>query len=215
MHRSLISDQTHSQEIASSIVHAVGLVLALGGTAVLITFASLYGNVWHIVGVSVYSATLILLYGSSTLYHLINSDSVKKWFRLADHVCIYLLIAGTYTPFTFVTIKGGWGWSLFGIQWGLAVTGITFKVFFINRFTLLSNLTYLGMGWVIIIALLPLIENLPGWGFLWLAMGGLAYSFGIIFFIKDRIGFNHAIWHGMVMIGSICHFITIFFYVLP
>lgn len=209
------SGQTPQQELANSLLHGLGLVLSSGGAAVAITFASIYGNVWHIVGVSIYGATLILLYAASTLYHAFRTPKAKYWLRIADHIGIFLLIAGTYTPFTFVTLQGGWGWSIFGAQWGLAVAGIVFKLFFVGRFEILSTLAYLGMGWMIVVAAYPLVQNLPAWGLFWLVAGGLAYSLGTIFYLNEKKGYNHAIWHFFVITGSVCHFMAIFFFVIP
>ncbi|MDT8447630.1 MAG: hemolysin III family protein [bacterium] len=207
--------QTPRQELANWLLHGLGLVLSTAGAAVAITFAGIYGNLWHIVGVSIYGATLVILYGSSTLYHAARSEVAKRRLRIADHIGIFLLIAGTYTPFTFVTLQGGWGWSIFGVQWGLALVGICFKLFFVGRFQLMSTLAYLGMGWMIVVAIYPLYQALAHWGLFWLVAGGLAYSLGTLFFHKEEYGYNHAIWHGFVMVGSVCHFMAIFFFVIP
>jgi hemolysin III len=203
------------EEIANSITHGIGVGLSIAGLTILVVFASIRGDVWRIVSFSVYGACLTILYTASTLYHSFRSEKVKRFFQILDHASIYLLIAGTYTPFTLVLLRGGWGWSLFGVIWGLAFLGIVFKIFFINRFEILSTLVYLLMGWLIVIAFKPAIDNIPIGGLYWLLAGGLSYSLGVVFFLWERIKYHHAIWHLFVLGGSICHFFAILFYVLP
>ena len=164
---------------------------------------------------SIYGSTLILLYLASTFYHSIQSPRAKKTFRVLDHSAIFLLIAGTYTPFTLVNLRGAWGWTLFGLVWGLAIGGIILKVFFVGRFRILSVCLYIGMGWLVLIAFKPRLSVIPVNGIIWLGIGGLAYTFGVIFYAFKQIPFNHAIWHLFVLAGSVCHFFSIFFYVLP
>ena len=198
----------------NSISHLVGAVFALVGLVLLVVQASLQGDPWKIVSSSIYGATLLLLYTSSTLYHSV-AGRTKKVFRTFDHLSIYLLIAGTYTPVTLVTLRGGWGWSMFGVVWGLALAGIALESFSNERKHLLTMLIYVLMGWLILIALKPLILLLPLMGFIWLVLGGLFYTIGIVFYVFDKkIRHFHGIWHLFVLAGSLCHFFTIFFYVI-
>jgi hemolysin III len=195
--------------------HAIGFILSLVASVLLVTHASLHGNVWHIVSFSIFGASLILLYVVSTCYHSAQKPELRRRLRIIDHASIYVLIAGTYTPFTLVTLKGPIGWTIFGITWGLALTGIILKLFFTGKYKLISTLMYVFMGWVIIFAIKPLINNLPLEGLLWLVAGGMAYTVGAILYSIKRIKFNHAIFHIFVFIGSFSHFVAVFFYVLP
>jgi hemolysin III len=203
------------EELANTITHAIGVGLSIAGLILLVVRAAMGGDVWQVVSFSIYGASLILLYLASTLYHAFRSPRVKEIFRVMDHSAIYLLIAGTYTPFLLVTLRGPWGWSLFGIIWGLALAGITFKIIFGPKYEMVSTIFYLLMGWVVIIAIKPLLAVLPTAGFFWLLGGGLAYSLGVIFFIWEKLPFNHAIWHGFVMTGSFLHFFAVLFYLSP
>jgi len=195
--------------------HAIGFILSLVASVLLVTHASLHGNVWHIVSFSIFGASLILLYVVSTCYHSAQKPELRRRLRIIDHASIYVLIAGTYTPFTLVTLKGPIGWTIFGITWGLALTGIILKLFFTGKYKLISTLMYVFMGWVIIFAIKPLINNLPLEGLLWLVAGGMAYTVGAILYSIKKIKFNHAIFHIFVFIGSFSHFVAVFFYVLP
>jgi hemolysin III len=206
---------TRGEEIANSITHGIGAGLSIAALTILVVFSSIKGDVWRVVSFSIYGACLSILYTASTLYHSFRSEKVKRFFQIIDHASIYLLIAGTYTPFTLVLLRGGWGWSLFGIIWGLALLGVVFKIFFINRFEILSTLVYLSMGWLIVIAFKPAIEHIPVGGLYWLLGGGVSYSLGVIFFLWEKIKYHHAIWHLFVLGGSICHFFAILLYVLP
>jgi hemolysin III len=203
------------EEIANSITHGIGALLSLAGLPIMVVFASLYGKASHVVASAIFGSTLLILYLASTLYHSFSIPKIKRFFKIVDHICIYLLIAGTYTPFTLITLRGAWGWTLFGIVWGLALVGIIFKFFFAYRFKLASTLAYIAMGWVVIFAIKPLIHQLPPGGLIWLLAGGLAYTFGTLFYIWESIPFHHAIWHGWVLLGSVCHFCAVFFYVIP
>ena len=204
------------EELANSITHGIGIFLGTAALVLLVVFASLYGNAWHIVSCSVYGSSLVLLYTASTLYHSFRRPRVKHVFRIIDHVSIYVLIAGTYTPFTLVPLRGAWGWSLFGVVWGMALCGIIAKIFFIHRFEILSTLLYLVMGWIVVIAAKPMLQKVPWHGILWLAIGGLAYTIGVIFYAIDKkLSYAHAIWHVFVLVGSICHFFAVMFYVVP
>jgi hemolysin III len=195
--------------------HAIGFILSLAALVLLVTHASLHGNVWHIVSFSIFGASLIILYVASTCYHSAKKPKLRSRLRIIDHASIYVLIAGTYTPFTLVTLKGSIGWVIFGITWGLALTGIILKLFFTGRYKFISTLMYVFMGWVIVFAIKPLINNLPLEGLLWLVAGGMAYTVGAILYSIKKIKFNHAIFHVFVFIGSFSHFVAVFFYVLP
>ena len=203
------------EEIANSVTHGVGVVLSIGGLAVLTAFASVLGNAWHIVSSSIYGATLILLYASSTLYHSIQLPRVKHILQVIDHSAIFLLIAGTYTPFTLVTLRGAWGWTIFGVVWGLAVTGIIFQVTRLRKWPVISLALYVGMGWAVIVATKPLLAAIDPRGLLLLLLGGLSYTAGIVFYVWRRLPYHHAIWHIFVLAGSAFHFFAILFYVIP
>ncbi|MFA5371131.1 MAG: hemolysin III family protein [Sideroxydans sp.] len=194
--------------------HLIGALLALAGGAVLIVLGALSGDVWKIVSFSIYAATLLSLYGASTLYHNARAGRIKNILRKFDHNAIYLLIAGSYTPFTLVSLRGPWGWSLFGVVWGLALLGIFQELWFAKKSRWLSMLIYILMGWVAIVAILPLLEMLGTPGFLLLAAGGVAYTGGIIFYLYDeRFRHWHGIWHLFVLAGSALHYCAILFYV--
>ena len=202
-------------ELANALTHALGLALALAGLAVLVTLASLRGNARQIVSYSIYGVTLVLLYAASTAYHGVRLPRAKQVLRTLDHIAIYLLIAGTYTPFALISLRGAWGWSLLGIIWALAASGVVFKVFFIGRFPRASVVLYLGMGWLALIAVRQLFTHLPSTGLILLFSGGLCYSMGVIFFALDHRRFHHAIWHLFVLAGSICHFFAVLTSTLP
>ena len=197
----------------NSISHLIGAVLALAGLAVLVVFASLKGDPWKIVSFSIYGTTLFALYLFSTLYHSFQGKT-KDLFQKIDHTAIYLLIAGTYTPFTLVSMRGAWGWTIFGIVWGLAIAGIIQELALKTKHRMLSVVIYLVMGWVIVIAIRPLMKVLPVWGMAWLVAGGLFYSIGVIFFVLDkRVNHGHGIFHVFVLAGSISHYIAVLWYV--
>jgi hemolysin III len=196
------------EELANTVTHAFGTLCGIAATAVLVTLAALKGDVFHVVGAAVFGTTLVVLYSASTLYHAVPRKSVKARLRVVDHSAIYLLIAGTYTPFTLAGVRGGWGWTLFGVIWGLAAAGIVFKLFFTGRFRILSTLIYLAMGWLVVIAAKPVAAALPGATLLWLAIGGLAYTGGVYFYADRRIPYGHAIWHLCVMAGSTAHVVA-------
>lgn len=203
------------EEILNSITGGIGLLLSVAGLSVLVVFASLYGTAWHVVSVSIYGATLVLLYGATTLYHSIPHPTAKRILRVIDHVSIYLLIAGTYTPFALVTLRGGWGWTLFGLAWGLCFFGILFKVVFATRYDFISTALYVAMGWLVLIAIKPVMAALPGEGLVMLLIGGLSYTFGVVFYLLDhRIPFFHALWHLFVLGGSIMHWFAVMFAVV-
>jgi len=203
------------EEIANSVTHGVGVVLAIGGLGVLTAFASVYGNAWHIVGCSVFGATLILLYAASAFYHGIQLPRAKTVLRSLDHAAIFLLIAGTYTPFTLVNLRGPWGWSLFGVIWGLAVLGVVFEVTILRRRKAVSLALYVAMGWAVVVAVKPVLAAIAPGGLLLLLLGGVAYTAGIGFYVWRRLPYHHAIWHVFVLVGSILHFFAVLFYVIP
>lgn len=203
------------EEIANSITHGIGALLSIGGLAVMVVFASLRGDAWHIASCSIFGTTLILLYVASTLYHSIPLPNIKGILRTIDHSAIYLLIAGTYTPFMLVNLRGPWGWSLFGIIWGIAVTGIILKTTSLGRRPGFSLGLYLLMGWIIVIAIKPMLAVLDQGGFELLLLGGLTYTGGVVFYAWKKLPYNHAIWHLFVMAGSCFHFFAILFYVIP
>jgi hemolysin III len=196
------------QELANALTHGFGTLWGIAAAGVLVTLAAMRGDVFHIVGAAVFGTTLIMLYSASTLYHAVPKRSMKARLRIVDHSAIYLLIAGTYTPFTLAGIRGGWGWALFGVVWGLAAAGIVFKLFFTGRFRRISTVIYLAMGWLVVIAAKPVVEALPGASLLWLAVGGLAYTGGVYFYANRRIPYGHAIWHLCVMAGSTAHVVA-------
>lgn len=202
------------EEILNAATHGIGVVLSVAAAIVLIVCAAIYGNVWHVVSFSIYGATLFILYLFSTLYHSFQKQKVKAVFRVLDHSAIYLLIAGTYTPFALVSLHGKLGWIIFGIIWGLAVIGIILKASFINRFKIISTITYVLMGWVIVFAFKPLALKLSAQGVWWLVLGGILYSVGAVFYSIKKIPYNHAVFHLFVLGGSACHFMCILFYVL-
>ena len=198
----------------NAISHCVGAVLALIGCACLVISSALQGAVKEIVSASVYGGSLVTLYTTSTLYHSV-SGRLKQIFQKLDHCAIYLLIAGSYTPFTLITLEGAWGWTLFGINWSLAVIGIIQEFWLGKRTRVLSLIIYLVMGWLIVIALKPLVAAMPVAGLAWLVAGGVTYSLGVVFFVLDeKIQHGHGIWHLFVLAGSIMQFISIFIYVL-
>ncbi len=194
--------------------HAIGLILSPFALVFLLVKAVNYGNIWHIVSFSIYGISMVLLYAASTFYHLSSKPAIRKNLKIFDHAAIYLLIAGTYTPFTLVTLQGTIGWVLFGVSWGLAVCGVVIKLFFTGRFNLVSTLAYVVMGWLIVFAINPLIQALSADGLFWLIAGGLAYTLGAALYAIEKIKFNHAIFHIFVLLGSACHFVSIYFYVL-
>lgn len=204
-----------AEELAHVLTHGLGAVLAVAALVALVIKAALYGNVWHVVACSVYGATLVLMYTGSTLYHSATDTRAKSILRVIDHSLIFLMIAGTYTPFTLVTLRGPWGWSLFALTWTLTVVGLVFKLIHTGRYERLSLAIYLAMGWSVLVALQPLIEALPIGGLLLLAGGGLTYSLGALFYAWRSLPFNHAIWHGFVLLGGTLHYFAIFFFVVP
>ncbi len=204
-----------AEEIAHSITHGIGILLSIGGLAVLVAFSALYGDRWHIVSTSIYGVTLILLYTSSTLYHSIPHEKAKRVLQRLDHAAIFLLIAGTYTPFTLVNLRGPWGWSLFGLVWTIAIAGMVLEMQTRKRFRRLSIGLYLGLGWVVLIALKPMLNSVGIGGLILLLAGGLCYSIGVIFYLMKSVTYHHAVWHLFVLAGSAFHFFAVLYYVIP
>lgn len=205
-------EQTRGEEIANSVSHGVGFLAAVAASPVLIFSAVQHGSFAGIVGASVFAFTMVLLYITSSLYHTLARNKAKRIFQVLDHGAIFLLIAGTYTPFTLGVLRGAWGWTLFGIVWGIAVAGVVLKSIGGVRFQKLSTILYLAMGWIIIIAVKPLYLIMPPWGLFWLLAGGLAYTAGVGFYAADRIRYAHFIWHLFVIAGTACHFIAVLKY---
>jgi hemolysin III len=205
---------THNEEIANTITHGLGIALSSAGFAVLVVFAALYSTPIAIVSCSIYGISLVLMYSSSTLYHMVRSPRAKRVWRVIDHSAIYLLIAGTYTPFCLIMLKGGWGWTLFGIIWGLALLGIVTKAIYMGRYPIISVLIYIAMGWLVIIAAKPVFAAFHGWGLGLLIAGGIVYTGGILFYALDKMPFNHAVWHLFVLGGSILQYCSLLFFVI-
>jgi len=203
------------EEIAHGVTHGLGIALSIAGLAVLVAFASLRGNARHVVACSIFGATLILLYSASTLYHSIPMPRVKNALRVLDHCAIYLLIAGTYTPFTLIVLRGAWGWTLLAVVWGLAILGILFKLKTTGRHGVLSTVLYIALGWCIVVAAGPLVHRLAPGGLVLLVLGGLSYTAGIAFYAWRRLPYHHAVWHLFVLAGSAFHFFAVLFYVIP
>ena len=203
------------EELVNALTHGTGALLSASGLGVLVVLACLHGTTLHIVSCSIYGTTMVLLYTASTLYHSVRSPRLKHAFRILDRSCIYLLIAGSYTPFTLVTLQGNWGWTLFGLVWVLAAAGIGLQIFFMYRFKILGTLAYLMMGWLAVFVIKPLIDALPAGGFAWLLAGGILYTVGALFYLVKRLPYNHAIWHFFVLGGSACHYVCVLFYIVP
>jgi len=203
------------EEKLNVISHGIGFVLSVIALVLLIVRSSLYGNAYHIVSFTIFGSSLVVLYMASTLYHNAKKEKVRNRLNIFDHASIYVLIAGTYTPYVLVSLNGVVGWTLFGVTWGAAVLGVTLKLFFIGKYEKLSTVLYVLMGWIIIIAIKPLTENLSPEGLFWLFSGGIFYTIGAVSFSFKKLKLNHAIFHLFVLLGSISHFISIYFYVLP
>ncbi|MEI6740870.1 MAG: hemolysin III family protein [Gemmatimonadaceae bacterium] len=205
-----------SEEIANALTHGVGLLASLVGLPVLVLSALSRGEMRTVIGMSVFGASLIALYAASTLYHAIPHPTLKQRMRVVDHAAIYLLIAGTYTPFTLGVLRGAWGWTLFGIVWTLAALGVLFKVLFgSGRFHRVSTAVYVLMGWVIIVAIRPLMQHMDHAGLVLLIAGGLCYTGGVVFYIDKRRSWTHPVWHLFVLGGSVCHYFAVLWYSSP
>jgi hemolysin III len=202
-------------ELASSVIHGIGIVLSIAGLATLVAFAALHGNALAVVACAVFGTSLVLLYTASTLYHSISVAAAKPALRAFDHIAIYVLIAGTYTPFTLIVLPGPWGWSLFAAVWTLALSGSALKLGLLKRYHKLAVLLYVGMGWIGMIAFKPLSEHLQTGGMLLLIGGGVAYTLGVPFYLWRRLPYHHALWHVFVLAGSVLHFLAVLLYVIP
>ncbi|HEY8887932.1 MAG TPA: hemolysin III family protein [Gallionella sp.] len=206
-------EQSRGEEIANSISHGIGLIAALAATPFLVIDAIRRGDPGYMVGVSVFATTMVLLYLASTIYHALPAGKAKRAFRIIEHSAIFLLIAGTYTPFTLGVLRGAWGWTLLGLVWGLALAGVALKTFEKMSHPVISTGLYLFMGWLILIAADPMVERVPLSGLLWLVAGGVAYTAGVAFFVADsRLRYGHFIWHLFVMTGTVCHYFAVFWY---
>lgn len=209
----ILRGQSRGEEIANSISHGIGLIAAIVATPFLVAEAIKRGDAGFIAGVSIFAATMVLLYLSSTLYHALPAGKAKRVFRIIEHSAIFLLIAGTYTPFTLGVLRGAWGWTLLGLVWGLALTGVALKAFERMSHPAISTGLYLLMGWLILIAADPMFERVPVPGLLWLVAGGVAYTAGVAFFVADtRLRYGHFVWHLFVMAGTICHYFAVLWY---
>jgi len=205
---------TVGEEVAHSVTHGVGLLAALAGLVALVVLTAATRDPWRITSCLIYASTLVVLYAASTLYHALSGTRARQVFRVLDHSAIFLLIAGTYTPFALVSLRGPWGWTLLAIVWSLAVVGIAAKARFGARWPILSTALYIGMGWTVVIAVKPLVEHVPPAGIAWLVAGGLAYTGGVVFYAWTKLRYGHAIWHLFVLAGSVCHYIAVVLYVV-
>ena len=210
-----MTEALHSprEELVNALTHGLGAIVSLGAGAVLITLTAMWGDGYQLAGAIVFCVALLLLYVASTLYHSISHPGVKARLKVFDHCAIYLLIAGTYTPFTLVGLRGSWGWGLFITIWALALAGVVFKLYYTGRFKLVSTAIYVAMGWLVLVALGPLWRALDAWTLAWLFAGGVAYTAGTLFYLSRR-SYSHAIWHAFVLTGSVCHFIAVALQVL-
>jgi len=204
--------QSLGEEIANSITHGIGVAISVAILVLLVVFASKRGDTWRIVSFSIFGSSLIILYMASTLYHSFPQKRVKHFFRIMDHSSIYILIAGSYTPITLISMRGAWGWTIFGLVWGFAILGIISTVFLIGRFKIFSTAIYLFMGWLILIAIKPMILMVPRGMIIWLFIGGAFYTLGITFYLWKKMPYHHMIWHIFVLAGSISHFFGMLFY---
>jgi hemolysin III len=206
-----MSDTAYSprEEFLNVLTHGLGTVLAGVGGFILVLWAAASSDLWLVGSVMVFAVSLVLLYGASTLYHSVRDTRLKARLKVLDHASIYVLIAGTYTPFTLGPLRGAWGWSLFGVIWALAVAGVIFKLFYTGRFNRISTLLYVAMGWLVLVAVVPMKEQLTWITLAWLVAGGISYTVGTVFYLSKRIPYSHAIWHLFVLGGSTCHAISI------
>lgn len=210
----IVPRYTPGEEIANSITHAVAVGLSIAALVVLIVYAVDLGTAWHIVSFSIFGSTLILLYLASTLYHAIPVAGAKRLLKTLDHCAIFLLIAGTYTPFMLISLRGPLGWTIFGVIWGLAIAGVVLKCCCVYRFRRLSLAVYVGMGWLCLLAAKDMYLRLSGTSLTFLALGGLFYTLGVVFYVWKRLPYSHAIWHLFVVTGSVMHFFSVL-HILP
>ncbi|WP_188205637.1 PAQR family membrane homeostasis protein TrhA [Alkalibacillus aidingensis] len=205
---------SNKEEAVNALTHGLGAFLSIAGLVILIVFSSLNGNPWQVVSVTIYGVTMLMMYLSSTLVHSLPKGRAKEWFLFIDHSAIYLFIAGTYTPILLVLLRGPVGWTMFGVIWGVAILGIIFKVFFVNRFMIVSTLIYIFLGWFIVFVWKPLSAEMDLMGLIYLIIGGILYSVGSIFYMWRGFPYHHAVWHMFVVAGSAFHFFAILFYVV-
>ncbi len=213
--KSFLPTYTLGEDLANAISHGIGACLSVAALVLCVVQAARHGTAAGVVGASIYGATLIVLYTMSTLYHAITNQSARKVLRVFDHVSIYLLIAGTYTPITLVTIRGAMGWVIFGVVWGMAVLGIVLNSVSIEKFKKFSIVSYIMIGWAVVIGMRQVIENMPKNGLVFLVIGGVLYTVGIIFYALKKVKYMHSVWHLFVLAGSIMHFFCVYLYVLP
>jgi len=204
--------QSPGEEIANSVSHGVGLLAAVAAAPVLVFSATRHGSAAQIAGASVFAGAMVLLYLVSTLYHALRGNRSKRVFQVLDHAAIFLMIAGTYTPFTLGVLRGTWGWTLFGLVWGLALAGVVLTALGGVRYPKLSMCLYLAMGWLILVAVKPFWLRMPAWGLLWLSAGGIAYMAGVAFYAAKRVRYSHFVWHLFVIAGTACHCIAVLRY---
>lgn len=212
-----MSDKRYTvwEEVAHAVTHGVGAVLSIVALVFMLIWAVTYGDTWHVVAASIYGASLILLYTASTLYHAFPWPRIKRFFQQMDHAAIFVLIAGTYTPFALINLRGPWGWSLLGVVWGIAFIGVAIELFVKKPPKWLSLSLYLGLGWMAVVAIKPMLDNVEATGLLLLLAGGLAYTLGVVFYVWRSLPYHHAVWHLFVLAGSVFHFFSIFYFVLP
>ncbi len=199
----------------NSITHGIGAALSVAGLTVLVVLAVLYGNVTQVVSFSIYGGSLIVLYLASTLYHSFQQPKVKRVLKFIDHAAIFFLIAGTYTPFLLLGVQGAWGWTFLVVIWGIAILGVSFKAIFFNRMQKASVMLYILMGWLSVLILRSLLDNIPVGGLIWLGLGGAAYTIGVIFYAMKKVPYMHGVWHLFVLAGSLCHYFAILLYLAP
>lgn len=210
----LRSQYTTTEEMFHSITHGIGAALAVAGLVVLVVHAAQGRDTWRIVSFSIYGVSLTLLYLASTLYHSFQDERLKRFFRHFDHLSIFLLIAGTYTPVTLISLRGMWGWTLFSLIWVFAVGGIVYELLFLGRYKWITVTIYLGMGWLVIVAIKPMLTMVPRGLVWWLLAGGLCYTGGVLFYIRKKMRYHHVLWHLFVLSGSACHFLGFYFYLI-
>jgi hemolysin III len=210
-----VSTYSPREELANALTHGVGAALSVAGLVVLVTLTGRHGDAWRVTATAIFGVTLVLLYSASTLYHSFRGEPLKRLLRKFDHASIFLLIAGTYTPFLLVNLRGPWGWSLFGVIWTMAIAGVALKFWFTGRFRIASTLLYVGMGWLVLIALRPLSNAISAPALGLLVAGGFIYTVGTVFYLWKRLPYHHAIWHLFVLGGSACHFCAVWAAVLP
>lgn len=214
MTSSILPKYTKNEEIMNAVTHGIGAGLSIAGLVVLVVFASMQSDAWKIVASAIYGASMIVLYTASTLYHSFSKTKVASKLNMFDHISIYYLIAGSYTPFMLVNLRGGWGWSIFGVVWACAIAGTVLKIIYGNQLRKVSTIIYLAMGWMIIIAIYPFVKNVETGGIILVVLGGLSYTVGVIFYKWKSLPFNHAIWHLFVLAGTVLQFFAVLFYVV-